>query len=167
LGQILGTIFGLIAAFAIVFAVLTFGAVMPEDLISSVVVQDFLTRNDLELKFAIVGTVLYPPLLGENLGFGASGSTVLMFLAWGTAGLIAGLLSRDWIPAVFAAVFSVIAGALLIWLLIFVINTGDFGAIFGSESFLLLEYAIQGCIFPVIAAVVGAVLGGGITRRRA
>jgi hypothetical protein len=167
LGQILGTIFGLITAFAIVFAVLTFGAIMPEDLISSVVVQDFLTVNDLELKFAVVGTVLYPPLLGANLGFGASGSTVLMFLAWGTAGLIAGLLSRDWIPAIFAALFSVIVGALLIWLLIFVINTGDFGAIFGSASQMLLEYALQGCIFPAIAAVIGAVLGGGITRRRA
>jgi hypothetical protein len=166
LGQVLGTVVGLITAFAIVFIILTFGAVMPQDLISSQVVQDFLSRTDLELKFAVVGSVLYPPLLGSQLGFGAQGSTVLMFLAWGTGGLVAGLVARNFIPAVFAALFSVVIGALLIWLLVFFVSPSGLGDIFGVESLLVLQYVLEGSIYPAIASVVGALLGGGITRER-
>jgi hypothetical protein len=50
LGQGLGTLFGLITAFAIAFLVMTFGPFMPEDLISSSIVTDFLSNADLVYK---------------------------------------------------------------------------------------------------------------------
>ncbi|NWF96152.1 MAG: hypothetical protein HXY34_08410 [Candidatus Thorarchaeota archaeon] len=166
MGQILGTLTGLIVAFVMCFLLLTFGALMPSQLIDAATVLDFLSSTDLEIRLAVVGTVLYPPLLGTQLGVGAQSSTVLMFLAWGTGGLIAGLMTRNVPPAVFAAVFSVIIGAFLTWLLVFFINTLDFAAIFGGESLLLLQFVLEGCLYPVIAAGIGGALGGAITRER-
>jgi len=172
LGQGLGTIFGLITAFAITFIVMTFGIYMPGDLISPNVVQDFLSNSDLEIRLAVVGTILYPTALGGSsigsvIGYGADGASVLMFLAWGTGGLIAGLMSKDFLPAILAAVFAVIIGAFLTWLLIFVISPGfDIAAIFAPGSLLLMEVALEGAIYPAIACVIGGILGGGITRDR-
>ena len=172
MGQGLGTIFGLITAFAIAFIVMTFGIYMPADLISPTVVQDFLSNSDLEIRLAVVGTILYPSALGESslgsvVGYGATGASVLMFLAWGAAGLIAGLMSKDFLPAILAAVFAAIIGALLTWLLIFVISPGfDIAAIFAPGSLLLMEVALEGAIYPCISCIVGAILGGGITRDR-
>ncbi|TET11054.1 MAG: hypothetical protein E3J86_03935, partial [Candidatus Thorarchaeota archaeon] len=60
MGQGLGTILGLITAFVIAFIVLTFGDLMPNDLVPGIVVADFLNHSDLELRLAVVGTVLYP-----------------------------------------------------------------------------------------------------------
>jgi hypothetical protein len=172
LGQGLGTIFGLITAFAITFIVMTFGIYMPADLISPTVVQDFLNYSDLEFRLAVVGTILYPSALGgaslgSVLGYGSSGASVLMFLAWGTGGLIAGLMSKDFLPAILAAVFAAIIGAFLTWLLVFVISPGfDIAAIFAPGSLLLMEVALEGAIYPAIACIIGGILGGGITRDR-
>jgi len=172
LGQGLGTIFGLITAFAIVFLVMTFGPFMPEDLISSSVVTDYLAFDDLELKLAIVGTILYPTAfsaasLGSVLGYGATGASVLMFLSWGTGGLIAGLLSKDFIPGILSAVFAAIIGAILTWLLIFMISpTFDIMAIFSSSSLIVMQVTLEGAIYPCIACTIGGILGGGITRDR-
>ncbi len=166
MGQISGTLVGMVVAFLITFLILMFGGSIHEDLIPPEIVADFLSRPDLELKLAVVGTVMYPPYLGMQLGFGAQGSTILMFLAWGTGGLIAGALSREIIPGVFAAIFAVIIGAFLMWLLIFFISTTDFMAIFGGTSMLLLQFVLEGAIYPAIAAVVGSLLGSGVTRER-
>ncbi|MFW9966633.1 MAG: hypothetical protein ACFFEA_05710 [Candidatus Thorarchaeota archaeon] len=171
MGQLLGTFTGLITAFAIAFVILTFGGVMPEDLISSTIVADFLSHTDLEMRLAVVGTVLYPPTagftgLGAILLTGAQGGTVLMALAWGTGGLVAGLFARDILSGILAALFAVVAGAFLTWMLVFVIRTTDFAAIFGGPSMLILEAVLYGSLYPAIAAVVGGILGGGITRQR-
>lgn len=172
MGQGLGTLFGLIAAFAITFLVMTFGIYMPEDLISSNIVTDFLSNTELELRLAVVGTILYPSALGgTSLGalvnFGARGASVLMFLAWGAGGLIAGLLSKDFVPGVLSAMFSAIIGAFLTWLLFFLISPGfDITAIFGQGSLLLMQASLEGAIYPCIACVIGGLLGGGITRDR-
>ncbi|MDH4212901.1 MAG: hypothetical protein OEV85_03175 [Candidatus Thorarchaeota archaeon] len=172
MGQGLGTIFGLITAFAITFVVMTFGNYMPADLISPTVVQEFLNYSDLEFRLAVVGTILYPsalagPGLGGVLGYGAIGASVLMFLAWGTGGLIAGLMSKDFLPAILAAVFAAIIGAFLTWLLVLVISPGfDIAAIFAPGSLILMEVALEGAIYPAIACVIGGILGGGITRDR-
>ena len=172
MGQGLGTLFGLITAFAIVFLVMTFGPFMPEDLITSSVVTDYLGFEDLELKLAIVGTILYPSALGgaslgSLVGFGASGASVLMFLAWGTGGLVAGILSKDFLPGILSAVFAAILGAILTWLLFFMISpTPDIMAIFSSSSLLLMQVALEGAIYPCIACTIGGILGGGITRDR-
>jgi hypothetical protein len=172
LGQGLGTLFGLITAFAIVFLVMTFGPFMPEDLITSSVVTDYLAVEDLELKLAIVGTILYPSALGgASLGsllhYGASGASVLMFLAWGTGGLVAGMLSKDFLPGILSAVFAAIIGAILTWLLFFALSSAaDIMAIFSSSSLLLMQVALEGAIYPCIACTIGGILGGGITRDR-
>lgn len=172
MGQGLGTIFGLITAFAITFVVMTFGAYMPSDLISPAVVQTFLSYSELEIRLAVIGTILYPSALGgAGLGgmvpYGATGASVLMFLAWGTGGLIAGLMSKDFLPAILSAVFAAILGAFLTWLLVFVVNPEfDIMAIFSPASLLLLEVAIEGAIYPSIACIIGGILGGGITRDR-
>ncbi len=166
MGQVVGTIVGVITSFALVFVILTLGHVIPEDIISHTVVTEFLNRTDLELKLAIVSTVLYPPLLGMTFGIGAQSSTVLMALAWGVGGLIAGLASRNIISGIFAALFAVLLGAVLSWLLFFFINTADFSQIFGGLSLLILQYSLEGALYPAIAAMVGGILGGGITRKR-
>jgi hypothetical protein len=171
-GQGLGTVFGLITAFAITFVVMTFGDIMPHDLISPAVVQDFLSSSEIEIRLAIVGTILYPSALGiAGLGsvvpYGTSGASVLMFLAWGTGGLIAGLLSRDFLPAILSAIFAAIIGAFLVWLLAFAISPDfNIAAIFSPGSLLIMEAALQGAIYPSIACIIGGVLGGGITRDR-
>ena len=172
MGQGLGTIFGLITAFAIAFLVMTFGPFMPEDLITSSVVTDYLAREDLELKLAIVGTILYPSAfggtsLGSLLSFGAGGASVLMFLAWGTGGLVAGMLSKDFLPGILSGVFAAVLGAILTWLLFFMISaTPDIMAIFSSSSLLIMQVALEGAIYPCIACTIGGILGGGITRSR-
>ncbi|MGY5857915.1 MAG: hypothetical protein RTU63_00995 [Candidatus Thorarchaeota archaeon] len=172
MGQGLGTLFGLITAFAIVFLVMTFGPFMPEDLITSSVVTDYTAVDDLELKLAIVGTILYPGAfggssLGSLVGFGAAGASVLMFLAWGTGGLIAGILSKDFLPGILSGVFAAIIGAILTWLLFFMISaTPDIMLIFSPSSLLLMQVALEGAIYPCIACTIGGILGGGITRDR-
>ncbi|MFW9799313.1 MAG: hypothetical protein ACFFD9_02675 [Candidatus Thorarchaeota archaeon] len=171
MGQTLGTFVGLITAFAIAFVILTLGGIMPEDLISTTIVNDFLGYPDLEMRLAVVGTVLYPgPVgisgLGAILGTGAQGGTVLMALAWGTGGLVAGLLARDILSGILASLFAVVIGAFLTWILVFVIQTADFLALFGGPSMVLLEAILYGSLYPAIAAVVGGILGGGITRER-
>jgi hypothetical protein len=151
---------------------MTFGPFMPEDLITSSVVTDYLGFEDLELKLAIVGTILYPSALGgaslgSIVGFGASGASVLMFLAWGTGGLVAGILFKDFLPGILSAVFAAILGAILTWLLFFMISpTPDIMAIFSSSSLLLMQVALEGAIYPCIACTIGGILGGGITRDR-
>jgi hypothetical protein len=171
MGQILGILSGLLTAFAIVFLVLTFGLFIPTDVISAAVVDDFLSLPDLELKLTVVATVLYPSSittvnLGTYVGYGAAGGTVLMFLAWGTAGLIAGLVSRDFVQGIIASVFAVIIGVFLTWLLVFFIRTTDPLALLSGESMFLLEVVLGGAIYPAIAAFVGGILGGGISRER-
>lgn len=171
MGQGLGTLFGLITAFAFTFVILTFGQSIPGDVLDPAIVADFLASSDLELKLAVVGTVLYPsaftvPGLGELLSLGAQGATVWMFLVWGTAGLVAGLVARDIVPAIFAAVFAAIIGAFLTWLLVFIVQTTDFAAIFGTSSMLILQAVLEGSLYPGIATVVGGLLGGGISRER-
>jgi hypothetical protein len=172
LGQGIGTLLGLITAFGIAFLVMTFGIYMPEDLISSAVVTDFLSNADLELRLAVVGTILYPSALGgaslgSVVGYGASGASVLMFITWGTGGLVAGLLSKDFLPGILAAVFAAILGAILTWLLFFIISPGfDIMAIFSNASLLLMQVALEGAIYPCIACAIGGILGGGITRDR-
>ncbi|MFW9846485.1 MAG: hypothetical protein ACFFD6_07045 [Candidatus Thorarchaeota archaeon] len=172
MGQVIGTFVGLITAFAIAFAILTFGGIMPEDLISASIVSDFLAWTDLEMRLAVVGTVLYPETLeftglGTILGTGGRGATVLMALAWGTGGLVAGLISKDILSGILAALFSVVTGAFLTWILVFVIQPDvDFVALFGAASMILLESVLYGSLYPAIAAVIGGILGGGITRER-
>ncbi|TXT57669.1 MAG: conserved membrane protein of unknown function [Candidatus Thorarchaeota archaeon] len=170
MGQLTGTLLGLITAFIISFIVLTFGAFMPAELISTQIVDDFLRFSDLELKLAITGTVLFPSAigatLGDILGLGARSWTVLMFLSWGIGGLAAGLLSRDIIQGVFAAVFAAAIGALLTWILIFVIQTSDFGQILGTSSLIIMQSALEGIIYPCIVGGIGGLLGGAITRER-
>ncbi len=172
MGQGLGTLFGLITAFAITFLVMTFGIYMPEDLISSSIVTDFLANADLELRLAVVGTILYPSAfggtsLGSLVGYGAEGASVLMFLAWGTGGLVAGLLSKDFLPGILSAVFAAILGAVLTWLLFFMISPGfDITAIFSPASLLLMQVSLEGAIYPCIGCAIGGMLGGGITRNR-
>jgi hypothetical protein len=167
---VIGTFIGLIVAFAITFAILTFAIVIPfniDDVIATSIVQDFIAQSDLELKLAVVGSVLYPnPSLHSITRLGAEGHEVLMFLAWGTGGLIAGLIARDFIQGVFAAVFSTILGAFLTWLLLFFIQTTDFSAIFGPLSMTILNNILFATLLPAIAAIVGGLLGGGITRER-
>ncbi|MHA1769048.1 MAG: hypothetical protein ACTSV3_04265 [Candidatus Thorarchaeota archaeon] len=172
LGQGLGTLVGLVTAFVITFIIMTFGIYMPENLVSSAIVSDFLSYTDLELRLAVVGTILYPSAfgftsLGSIVGFGASGATVLMFLAWGTGGLVAGLLSKDFLPGILAGVFAAVMGSFLIWLLFFMISPGaSITGIFDPASLLLMEAALEGSIYPAIAAAIGGILGGGITRDR-
>lgn len=172
MGQVLGTLFGLIAAFAITFIVMTFGIYMPEDLISSSVVTDFLSNTELELRLEVVGSILYPSALGganigELVGYETGGASVLMFLAWGTGGLIAGLLTKDFLPGLLSAIFSAIVGAFLTWLLFFTVSTGfDIIAIFGPSSLLLMQASLEGAIYPCIACAIGGFLGGGISRDR-
>jgi len=171
LGQILGIISGIITAFVIVFIILTFGQFIPTDVINVAVVTDFLSRTDLELKLTIVGTVLYPTSLtsvnlGTYVGYGAQGSSVLMFLAWGTGGLIAGLVSRDFVQGILSAIFAVILGAFLTWLLVFFVRTTDPLALLSGESMFLMQVVLEGAIYPAIAAFVGGLLGGGISRER-
>ena len=172
MGQGLGTLFGLITAFAITFIIMTFGIYMPEDLISSSVVSDCLIRTDLELRLAVVGTILYPGAfgaasLGSVVTYGAEGATVLMFLAWGTAGLVAGLMSKDFLPGILSGVFAVIIGAFLTWLLCFMVSQGfDVAAIFSNESLVIMQVTLEGAIYPCIACAIGGILGGGITRDR-
>jgi hypothetical protein len=166
LGQGIGTIVGLIIAFAMTFIVLTFGIYIPPQVIPDVIVEDFLARADLELRFAIVGTVLFPPQLGAVLGYGADQTTVLAFVTWGFAGLIAGLLSKGFLEGVLSAVFAAIIGSFATWLIIFFIQTGDVALIFGTASMLILQVTLEGAIWPSIAAAVGGILGGGISRER-
>lgn len=171
MGQILGIISGLIATFVLVFIILTFGPFIPADVINVNVVNDFLSRTDLELKLVVVGTVLYPSSftsvnLGTYVGYGAQGSTVLMFLAWGTGGLIAGLVSRDFVQGILSAIFAALLGAFLTWLLVFFIRSTDPLAILSGESMFLMQVVLEGAIYPAIAAFVGGLLGGGISRER-
>ncbi|MFW9953257.1 MAG: hypothetical protein ACFFD3_01805 [Candidatus Thorarchaeota archaeon] len=171
MGQALGILAGLLTGFIIVFLILTFGQFIPADVVSVSIVNDFLSRTDLELKLTVVATVLYPSSvttinLGTYVGYGAQGSTVLMFLAWGTAGLIAGLVSRDFVQGIFAAILAVVLGAFLTWLLVFFIRSTDPLALFSGESMLILEVVLGGAIYPAIAAFVGGLLGGGISRER-
>jgi hypothetical protein len=143
-----------------------FGSFIPADVIDPAIVSNFLDNTDLEIKLAIVGTVLYPPQLGSLLPYGAIESSVLMAVAWGTGGLIAGLLARDFVQGVFAALFAVIIGALLTWLIVFLVGSTDYSAIFGSLSLFIMQNALMGCLYPGIAAVIGGILGGGISRER-
>jgi len=171
MGQIAGTLAGIVTAFAIVFIILTFGLIIPNDVIRSSIVTDFLSRTDLELKLTIVGTVLYPSslggiTLGTYVGYGADGATVLMALAWGTGGLVAGLVSREVAQGVLAAIFSVVLGAILVWLLVFFVVTTDYSAIIGGESILILQVVLEGAFYPAIAVVIGGLLGSGISRER-
>ncbi len=174
MGQGLGTLLGLITAFAITFIVLTFGTYMPNDLISGIIVDDFLSYNDLEIRLAVVGTVLYPspgflgtPSLGALVDYGAEGWSVLMFLAWGTGGLIAGLAAKDFLPGVMAAVIAAVIGAFLTWLLFFMISPAfNITAIFQPASMYLMQAALEGTIYPAIACTIGGLLGGGISRDR-
>jgi hypothetical protein len=170
LSQVIGTFVGLIVAFAITFAILTFAIIIPfniNDVIDAAIVEDFINSPDLELKLAVVGTVLYPnEAFYAITQIGADGATVLMFLAWGTGGLIAGLIARDFVQGIFAAIFATIVGAFLIWLLVFFIKTEDFYALIGSLSMSILNSILYATIYPAIAAVVGGLLGGGITRER-
>ena len=174
MGQGIGTLLGLITAFVITFIVLTFGAIIPNDLISGIVTTDFLNLSDLELRLAVVGTVLYPspgflgtPSLGALVGYGAEGWSVLMWLAWGTGGLLAGLASKDFIPGVMAAVIGAVIGAFLTWLLFFMISPAfDIMAIFEPGSMYIMQAALEGTIYPAIACTIGGLLGGGISRDR-
>lgn len=172
MGQLTGALIGLVTAFVITFLILTFGLLIPTDIVRNTIVDDFLSRVDLELKLAIVSTVLYPTSLtaGINLstyvGYGADGGTVLTYLAWGAGGLVAGLLTRDIAQGVLAGIFSVIIGAFLSWLLVFFLVTADYTAIIGGESMLVLQVVLESSIFPCIAVVIGGLLGAGITRER-
>ena len=166
MGQAIGALFGLLTAFLLTFVILMFGSFIPADVVNPTIVADFLGYPDLELKLAVVGTVLYPPQLGIMLQYGAEHPTVLMAVAWGTGGLVAGLLARDFVQGIFAAIFAVIIGALLTWLIVFIVGTEDLTAIFGTLSLLAMQYALEGALYPGIAAVIGGILGGGISRER-
>ncbi|MBY8997453.1 MAG: hypothetical protein KGD60_06960 [Candidatus Thorarchaeota archaeon] len=174
MGQGIGTLFGLITAFAMTFVVLTFGTFMPNDLIASTVVADFLVTGELEIRLAVTGTILYPApaflgstSLGSLVGYGSAGASVLMWLAWGTGGLVAGLFTKDIFPGILSGVFSAVIGAFLTWLLFFIISPGfDVMAIFQQGSLLIMQASLEGTIFPVIACAIGGLLGGAITRDR-
>jgi hypothetical protein len=174
LGQGLGTLLGLVTAFAITFIVLTFGDLMPNDLIASTVVADFLVTSELEIRLAVTGTILYPApaflgsaSLGSLVGYGSAGASVLMWLAWGTGGLVAGLMTKEIFPGILSAVFSAIIGAFLTWLLFFIISPGFSAiAIFQQGSLLIMQAALEGTIYPAIACAIGGLLGGAITRDR-
>jgi uncharacterized membrane protein YeaQ/YmgE (transglycosylase-associated protein family) len=174
LGQGLGTLLGLITAFAITFIVMTFGVYMPNDLIASTIVDDFLVFNDLELRLAVVGTILYPApaflgstSLGNLVMYGAPGATVLMWLAWGIAGLIAGLITKEILPGILSAIFAAVIGAFLTWLLFFAVSPGfDLMAIFQQGSLLIMQASLEGIIYPAIACAIGGLLGSAITRAR-
>lgn len=177
MGQGLGTLFGLVTAFAITFVVLMLGSIMPNDLIASTIVSDFLMTTELEVRLAIVGTILYPApallgstSLGSLVGYGAPGATVLMWLSWGTAGLIAGLMTKEIFPGILSGVFSAIIGAFLTWLLFFMISesfgTTGISAIFQQGSLLIMQASLEGVIYPAIACAIGGLLGGAITRDR-
>lgn len=160
-------IVGLVVAYVMAFLVLTFGLFIPSQVIPPALVSEFLSVNDLELRVAIVGTVLYPYYLGSHLSFGATQTTVLTFVTWGTAGLVAGLLARGFLEGLFASLFAVIIGAFLTWLLIFLIQPyADLFALFGTESMIIMQLALQGSIWPGVASIVGGLLGGGISRDR-
>ena len=174
MGQGLGTLIGLITAFAITFIVLTFGTFIPNDLISSLVVDDFLINDELELRLAVVGTVLYPspgflgtPSLGSLIGLGAEYASGLMWLAWGAGGLLAGLASKDFLPGIMAAIIGAVIGAFLTWLLFFMISPSfNIMAIFEPGSMYIMQAALEGTIYPAIACAIGGLLGGGISRDR-
>jgi len=168
---------GLVTAFAMTFVVLMLGDFMPNDLISSTVAEDFLLTTELEIRLAITGTVLYPApailnsaSLGSLVGYGAPGATVLMWLAWGTGGLVAGLLTKEIFPGILSAIFSAIIGAFLIWILFFMISpsfaSGGMAAIFQQGSLLIMQASLEGTIYPAIACAIGGLLGGAITRDR-
>jgi hypothetical protein len=166
LGQAIGALFGLLTAFLLTFVILMFGSVIPADVINPTIVADFLGTSELEIKLAVVGSILYPPALGGFLHYGASQHTVLMAVAWGTGGLVAGLLARDFVQGIFAAIFAVIIGGFLTWLIIFINATEDFTIIFGTLSLQVLQYTLTDALIPGIAAVIGGILGGGISRER-
>ncbi len=174
MGQGLGTLLGLITAFAITFVVLTLGAFVPNDLISGIVVTDFLSYSDLELRLAVVGTVLYPspgflgtPSLGTLVDYGAEYASGLMWISWGTGGLIAGLASKDFLPGIMAAIIGAVIGAFLTWLLFFMISPAfNIMAIFEPASMYIMQAALEGTIYPAIACAIGGLLGGGISRDR-
>ncbi len=171
MGQGVGIVAGFLTAFIITFLILLFGQYVPSELVPQSIVNDFLSYSDLELKLAIVSTVLFPTSLttvnlGTYVGYGAQGGTVLTYLAWGCAGLVAGLLTRDIVQAIIAALLSVLMAAFLTWLLIFFIATTDPMALIGSQSLLLLELVLGSSLYPIITAVIGGLLGGGISRER-
>ncbi len=168
MGQGIGAIFGLLTTFLLTFVILMFGSFIPDVVIGTEIVDNFLNYSDLEIKLTIVGTVLYPPHLGSMsmLPYGAGSSEVLMAVAWGTGGLVAGLLSRDIVQGIFASIFAVIIGALLTWIIVFFVGSTDYTAIFGTLSLFIMQNALMGCLYPSIAAVIGGILGGGITRER-
>lgn len=171
MGQITGIIAGLIAAFVMTFVILTIGQFIPAQIIDPSIVNDFLARTDLELKLTIVSTILFPTSLtsvnlGTYVGYGAQGGTVLTYLAWGTGGLVAGLLTRDIIQGILSAVFSVLLAAFLTWLLVFFIASSDPLALISDVSMIILEVVLSSSIYPAIAAVIGGLLGSGITRER-
>ncbi len=158
-------------AFVVVFLILTLGPYIPADIIDSVIVSDFIARTDLELKLEIVSTILFPTSLtsvnlGTYVGFGAQGGTVLTSLAWGVGGLVAGLLTRDIKLGVLSAITSVVIAAVLTWLLVFFIATSDPLALISDVSLIILEVVLSSSIYPIIAAVIGGLLGGAITRER-
>ena len=177
MGQGIGTLLGLITAFALTFIVLMFGAFMPNDLIASTIVDDFLVTGELEIRLAVAGTILYPApaflgstSLGSLFSFGAPGATVLMWLAWGTGGLVAGLMTKEIFPGILSAIFSAIVGAFLTWLLFFMISpsfasTGIAG-IFQQGSLLIMQASLEGTVYPAVACAIGGLLGGAITRDR-
>ena len=131
-------------------------------------------HSDLELRLAVVGTVLYPspgflgtPSLGTLVTYGAEGWSVLMWLAWGTGGLIAGLASKDFLPGVMAGIIGAVIGAFLTWLLFFMISPAfNITAIFEPASMYIMQAALEGTIYPAIACTIGGLLGGGISRDR-
>lgn len=167
MGQNIGTLVGLVLAFVMCFLVLMLGVFIPTEVIPTSVVQQFLNQTDLELRLAIVGTVLFPPFLGPEISYGAANTTVLTFVCWGTGGLIAGLLSKGPVQGILAAIFAVILGALLTWLLVFlIVPPGDITQILGTHSMILMQLTLQGAIWPGVAAFVGGLLGGGISRER-
>ena len=175
MGQGLGTLLGLITAFAVTFIVLMFGSFMPNDLIASTIVDDFLVTNELEIRLAVTATILYPApallgstSLGSLTGYGAQGGTVLMWLAWGIGGLVAGLMTKEIFPGILSAVFSAIIGAFLTWLLIFMISQDFAGitTIFQQGSLIIMQAALEGTVYPAIACAIGGLLGGAITRDR-
>jgi hypothetical protein len=177
LGQGVGTLLGLVTAFAMTFVIMTFGDFMPNDLIAGTIVSDFLMTGELEVRLAVTGTILYPApailgstSLGSLVGYGAPGATVLMWLAWGTGGLVAGLLTKEIFPGILSAIFSAIIGAFLTWILFFMISPSfastGIGAIFQQGSLLIMQASLEGTIYPAIACAIGGFLGGGITRER-
>lgn len=177
MGQGLGTLAGLVTAFAMTFIILTFGSIMPNDLIAGTIVDDFLMTGELEVRLAVTGTILFPApafisstTLGSLVGYGAAGASVLMWLAWGTGGLVAGLLTKEIVPGILSAIFSAILGAFLTWILFFMISPSfastGIAAIFQQGSLLIMQTALEGTVYPAIACTIGGILGSAITRDR-